>query len=87
MRSALVAVSLLIAFLIAFAIAFLFLAAVNYVISSGAELAVELTNNTQAQYYYYAAINQYAPGLNALVIAVAVLLFILVLALLVLSVP
>ncbi len=86
MRSAL-AVALLIAFLIAFAIALLFVLSVNYVIGSGANLAVELTNNTYAQYYYYAALNQYAPGLNTLVIATAVLLFILVIALLALSVP
>jgi hypothetical protein len=85
MRSVL-AVALLIAFSIAFAIALLFLSAVNYVIGSGANLAVELTNNTYAQ-YYYGALNQYAPGLNTLVIATAVLLFILVLALLALSVP
>ena len=86
MRPALVA-ALLIAFSIAFAIALLFLSAVNYVIGSGANLAVELTNNAQAQYYYYAALNQYAQGLNTLVIAAAVLLFILVIALLALSVP
>jgi len=81
------AVALLIAFLIAIAIAILFLTAVDYVIGSGANLAVELTNNTYAQYYYYAALNQYAQGLNTLVIATAVLLFILVIALLALSVP
>jgi len=86
MRSALVVASL-IAFLIAIGIAMLFLSAVNYVIGSGANLAVELANNTYAQYYYYAALNQYAPGLNTLVIAAAVLLFILVIALLALSVP
>ena len=81
------AIALLVAFLIAFAIALLFLSAVDYVIGSGANLAVELTNNTYAQYYYYAALNQYAPNLNSLVIVTAVLLFILVLALLALSVP
>ena len=78
--------ALAIALLIAFAIAFLFLSAVDYVVGSGANLAVELANNTYAQYYYYAALNQYAPGLNALVIVTAVLLFILVIALLALSV-
>jgi len=81
------AIALLVTFLIAFAIALLFLSAVDYVIGSGANLAVELTNNTYAQYYYYAALNQYAPNLNSLVIVTAVLLFILVLALLALSVP
>ena len=86
MRPAL-AIALLIAFLIAFVTAFLFLSAVNYVISSGANLAVELTNSTYAQYYYYGALNQYAPNLNNLVIVTAVLLFILVLVLLALSVP
>jgi hypothetical protein len=86
MRPAL-AVALLIAFSIAIGIAMLFLSAVNYVVGSGAHLAVELTNNTYAQYYYYGALNQYAQGLNTLVIATAVLLFILVMALLALSVP
>jgi hypothetical protein len=86
MRSAL-AIALLIALLIAIGIAMLFLSAVNYVIGSGANLAVELTNNTYAEYYYYAAINQYAPNLDSLVIVAAVLLFILVIALLALSVP
>jgi len=81
------AIALLVAFLIAFAIALLFLSAVDYVIGSGANLATELTNNTYAQYYYYAALNQYASNLNSLVIVTAVLLFILVLALLALSVP
>jgi len=86
MRSALVAASL-IALLIAVAIAVFFLSAVDYVIGSGAQLAVELTNNTQAQYYYYDALNQYAPNLGGLVIAAAVLLLILILVLLALSVP
>jgi Cu/Ag efflux pump CusA len=85
MKSAL-AIALLIALSIAFAIALLFLSAINYIIGSGAHLATELTNNTQAQ-YYYAALNQYAPNMNALIIATAVLLFILVLALIALSVP
>jgi hypothetical protein len=85
MRPAL-AVALLAAFLVAIGTAILFLSLVSYIINSGAHLAVELTNNTQAQYYYYNALNQYAPGLNTLVIT-AVLLFILVIALLALSVP
>jgi hypothetical protein len=86
MRTAL-AIALLIVFLIAVGITMLFLLSVNYVIGSGAHLAVELTNNTYAQYYYYGALNQYAPNLGNLVIATAVLLFILVLALIALSVP
>jgi chromosome condensin MukBEF MukE localization factor len=79
--------ALVIALLIAFSIALLFLSAVDYVVSSGAHLAVELTNNAQAQYYYNNALNQYAPRLGALMITAAVLLFILILALIALSVP
>jgi len=86
MKSSLVVASLAV-FLIAVVIAFFFLSAVNYVIGSGAQLAVELTNNTQAQYYYNNALNQYAPNLGGLITAAAVLLFILILVLIALSVP
>jgi hypothetical protein len=62
--------------LVALMLVFIFLFSVFFIEQSGAELAQRIANATP--YQYWEAFNNFAPGLNNLIIESAILLFLFV---------
>lgn len=75
-------VSLVLGLIVLTALQLLFIFVMTWVVESGAQLAIALTNNTQSQYYYYNAFNKFAPDYSWFVLVFAVLLFVFILILL-----
>ncbi len=75
-------VSLVLGLIVLIALPLLFILTMTWVVENGAQLAITLTNNTQSQYYYYNAFNQFAPGYEWFVLVFAVLMFVFILFLL-----
>jgi hypothetical protein len=71
-------VSLVLGLIVLTALPLLFALTMTWVVESGAQLAIALTNNTQSQFYYYNAFNQFAPGYGWFVLVFVVLMFVFV---------